>query len=115
MRFLIDSGADGSVLMPTDAKQLGIDHGALGKAVTSTGIGGFAHGFEEVGVLSFSDDDFVYSWLIQDLEIARPMRGNLRFPSLLGRDVLGQWRLVLDRPRDKITGTPRTWDRKQKI
>ena len=113
--FLIDSGADGSVLMPDDAKRLGLDHGTLEHATTSTGIGGLAHGFEEVGVFSFSDGEFVYSWLLQELEISRPTYENLRFPSLLGRDVLGQWRLVLDRPRDKVRGTPHTWDRKQKI
>jgi hypothetical protein len=57
----------------------------------------------------------LYSWLLQELEISRPTYENLRFPSLLGRDVLGRWRLVLDRPRDKVMGTPHTWDRKQKI
>jgi hypothetical protein len=113
--FLIDSGADGSVLMPADAKKLGVDYKALSNATTSAGIGGVSHGFEEVGVLSFADSRFVYSYLLQKMEIAVPTRGNLRFPSLLGRDVLNQWRFVLDHSHGKVTCTPYTWNQKQKI
>ena len=37
-----------------------------------------------------------------DLRVAKPTADNLLFPSLLGRDILGQYCLVVDRPSDEI-------------
>jgi hypothetical protein len=42
-------------------------------------------------------------------------RHNYRFPSLLGRDVIDQWRFVMDRGNNKVIFTPRKWDLRQKI
>jgi predicted aspartyl protease len=112
--FLVDTGADGTVLMPADSNKLGIDHKSLRNPTTSEGIGGAAQGFNEEAVLSFSDRRYVYSYLL-NVEISGPTRYNHRFPSLLGRDILKQWRLVMDADRKQITFTPRTWDLRQKI
>jgi hypothetical protein len=112
--FMVDTGADGTVLMPTDAKRLGIDFGTLRNPTTSEGIGGAAHGFFEEVILSFYDRRSVYFYLLH-VEIATPASYNQRFPSLLGRDVLKQWRCVLDTVRKKVVFTPRTWDLRQKI
>ena len=112
--FLVDTGADGTVLMPTDSKKLGIDFKSLGNPTTSEGIGGAAQGFNETAVLSFSDRSHVYSYLLT-IEISAPTRRNHRFPSLLGRDILKQWRCVMDVDRGQITFTPRRWDLRQKI
>jgi hypothetical protein len=37
--FLVDTGADGTVLMPADSKKLGIDFKSLKNPTTSQGIG----------------------------------------------------------------------------
>jgi Aspartyl protease len=113
--FLIDTGADGSVLMPVDAKRLGVDFNSLQNPVVSTGIGGKASGFEEICVLSFADNRYIYSYLLNKMEISAPTRDNLRFPSLLGRDILNHWRCVFDISRQIAFCTPRTWDQRQKI
>ena len=113
--FLIDSGADGSVLMPADGKKLGIDYRALRNPVISSGIGGQAAGFEEVCVLAFANSRYVYSYLLNKMEISAPTRDNFRFPSLLGRDILNQWRFVLDHSHSKVICTPYKWDQRQKI
>jgi|GraSoiStandDraft_4_1057263.scaffolds.fasta_scaffold490588_2 hypothetical protein len=100
--------------MPTDSKKLGIDFRSLANPSTSEGIGGAAQGFNETAVLSFSDRSHVYSYLLT-IEISAPTRRNHRFPSLLGRDILKQWRCVMDVDRGQITFTPRRWDLRQKI
>jgi hypothetical protein len=112
--FLVDTGADGTVFMPADSKKLGVNFGTLRNPVTSEGIGGAAKGFNEQVVLSFSDRRFIYSYLL-DIEIAAPTARNYRFPSLLGRDVIDQWRFVMDRGNNKVIFTPRKWDLRQKI
>jgi hypothetical protein len=112
--FLVDTGADGTVFMPADSKKLGVNFDTLRNPVTSEGIGGAAKGFSEQAVLSFSDRRFIYSYLL-DVEIAAPGARNYRFPSLLGRDVLDQWRCVMDRSNNKVIFTPRKWDLRQKI
>ena len=113
--FLMDSGADGSVLMPVDGKKLGIDYPTLRNPTTSTGIGGLAHGFEELCVIAFADSRYVYSYLLNRMEISVPTKENFRFPSLLGRDILNRWRVVLDYPHGKAHCTPQDWDQRQKI
>ena len=113
--FLVDTGADASIIMPADSLKLGIDYKSLKDPTTSQGIGGLAHGFNEVGVLSFSDRRYVYSYYIQQLEISVLTAHNFRLPSLLGRDILDQWRFVMDRPSASVTFTPRRWDLRQRI
>lgn len=49
--FLVDTGADGTVLMPTDSRKLGIDFASLRDPTTPEGLGGPAHAFKELAVL----------------------------------------------------------------
>jgi hypothetical protein len=112
--FLVDTGADGTVFMPADSRKLGINFAALRNPVTSEGIGGPARGFNEQVVLSFSDRRYIYSYLL-DVEISAPSAHNFKFPSLLGRDIIDQWRFVSDRQKDKVLFTPRKWDLRLKI
>ncbi len=112
--FLVDTGADGTVLMPADSKKIGIDFRFLRNPTTSEGIGGAAQGFNEAVILSFSDRSYIYSYLL-NIEISAPTKHNHRFPSLLGRDVLKHWRFVMDATQGQVTFTPRTWNMRQKI
>jgi hypothetical protein len=112
--FLVDTGADGTIFMPADSRKLGINFRRLRNPITSEGIGGPAKGFNEQIILSFSDRKFIYSYLLV-AEIAAPTSHNHRFPSLLGRDILDQWRFVMEKPKSRIVFTPRIWDLRQGI
>src|SRR5262245_48262631 len=96
--FLVDTGADGTVLMPIDSLKLGVDFGSLRNPTSSQGVGGIAHGFNERVVLSFSDRRHVFSYVLR-IEVLAPAAHNMRLPSLLGRDILDQWRCIIDRGR----------------
>src|SRR5438067_1004823 len=106
--FLVDTGADGTVLMPADSKTLAINFNALRNPTTSEGIGGAAAGFNELAVVSLFGRRHVYSYLLE-IEISAPTTRNHRYPSLLGRDILARGRLVMDKVQRRITFTPRTW------
>ena len=55
--FLVDTGADHSVVMPIDAGRLAIPFNKLGNKVSSTGIGGTNNNFQERAILAFADDN----------------------------------------------------------
>lgn len=112
--FLVDTGADGTVLMPLDSRKLGIDFHSLRNPRASEGIGGTAQTFRELAVLSFSDSRYIYSYLIP-LHIMVPTPHNIRINSLLGRDILKSGRFALDIAKKKATLTPHTWSLRQKI
>jgi hypothetical protein len=112
--FLVDTGADATLLMPADSRKLSINFNALKNPTTSDGIGGSAKGFNEQMVLSFTDRRFIYSYLF-NIEIAERTKYNDRFPSLLGRDIIDQWRLVMDKQQHKVMASPHKWDLRQKI
>ena len=69
--FLIDTGADGTILMPADSKKFGIVFGSLRNPTTSEGIGGIAKGYSGRAVISFSDHRHIYTYVIK-MEIAGP-------------------------------------------
>ena len=112
--FLVDTGADGTVLMPGDCDKLKIDYGTLVNPTTSQGIGGSSGGFTERAVLSFSDERFRYVYVLK-IEISAPTRFNQEFPSLLGRDILNRGRSVIDFHRNQVTFAPRTWDLRRQV
>jgi len=112
--FLVDTGADGTVFMPADSKKLGIDFRSLHNPDTSEGIGGIAHAFKELAVLSFSDRRYIYSYLLP-IHISAPTTHNHRFPSLLGRDILKRGHFVMDINKKKVSFTPYAWSLRQRI
>jgi hypothetical protein len=112
--FLVDTGADGTVLMPTDSRKLGIDFGALRNPKRPEGIGGIARAFEEDAVLSLSDRRYLYSFRVP-IHIMEPTTHNVRITSLMGRDIIKSGRFVLTIAKKKMTLTPRAWSLRQKI
>jgi hypothetical protein len=49
------------------------------------------------------------------VSIPRLSTHNHRFPSLLGRDIIDQWRFVMDRLNNQVSFTPRKWDLRKAI
>ena len=112
--FLIDTGADVTVLMPTDSLRIGVDFRLLTNLTARQGIGGIARGYHEIAALSFSDRRYIYSYVLK-LELAALLAHNTRLPSLLGRDILGQWRVIVDRPENEIRCVPKTWNVRSRV
>ena len=108
--FLVDTGANISVLSFTDAKRLGVDYDRLENrsAGTVTGAGGAESAAYLVRAsVSLSDADdgggplsFSISIAVAQSGPRRPEAGDY---SLLGRDVLNEVRLVVERRRNMLT------------
>ena len=91
--FLVDTGADKSVLMPIDANRLGVDYTTLEGSAISVGIGGQSNMFTESGgVLFLEGSNSLHLYLI-DIRIPSYTPEISDLPSLLGRDVLDRWRI----------------------
>mgnify|MGYP001396375281 CR=1 FL=1 len=111
--FLVDTGADGTVLMPADSSNLGVRFGSLDNPSIAYGVGGAAKAFNERAVLAFTDNRHVYSYVV-DMEHLAPTTRSQQLPSLLGRDILNRWRVAVDYSKRRVNFTPRTWDLRQK-
>ena len=75
--FLIDTGADRTIIMPTDGLLLGIDYAQLSGNVPTVGLGGACNLFEENSLLAFSEQGkrlYIYAL---DILIAAPSDDNL--------------------------------------
>lgn len=90
--MLIDTGADGSLLMPGDGRLLGIDYGQLVNERIAQGIDGGARTFAESAVVTFTDGLQVFGYFLElgVLEDSDEMEST---PSLLGRDILRRWNM----------------------
>jgi hypothetical protein len=95
--FLIDTGADGTLLTPTDAIRLGADCQRLESAGRAMGIGGPVTVYRAQGVLGLIDGTQLHLFAL-DLSILpqSPEYQDEGVTSLLGRDVLGRVALHCD-------------------
>ena len=94
--FLVDTGADESFLMPSDAQGLLLDYRRLsGRSTGGHGAGGSFTAYREPALITFSDGErlFGYSVIIGILE---PRDDMLGVPSLIGRDILHRWRMTYE-------------------
>lgn len=93
--FLVDTGADNTVLMVDDARRMGIDYKKLKLSKQqSVGIGGTTRHFKERALITFSEPGkFLHVYEI-DLAITQPNSNLKKIPSLLGRNVIDNWRMT---------------------
>lgn len=92
--FIVDTGADNSLLMPLDGMRMGIDYAGLSGDAESVGIGGISRNFVEPAIIVFSEPRHnLFVYMIQ-LQICSPFPDILNIPSLLGRDILDRWRMT---------------------
>ena len=108
--FLMDTGADSSVVMPGDAKRLGVLYDTLEGDRECSGIGGTVHSFVEQAILVFTDPNvMLYGYDLQiDIMPDGPEMDEV--PSLLGRDVLDRWRITYDPLGTGLRAKARTSD-----
>jgi hypothetical protein len=109
--FLLDTGSDCCVLMQADAVRCGLDYGQLSRRVESTGIGGISRDFVVPAAILFAERGTkVYGYSIE-LRIAEPKPALRTTPSLLGRDVINNWRLTYDPSAGRLQADVVTSDR----
>jgi len=110
--FVLDTGADTTVLMPLDGAKMGLDYGRLVNTTRSVGIGGYSEDFLEDALVTFRGDDFVlYTYKIK-LHISSPSPDIMAIPSLLGRDIINQWALNYDPTAGILSASVRSSDSK---
>ena len=104
MSPLIDTGADKTQLMPIDAGRLAINFNLLQVApARSLGVGGFSLDYHERSIIAFLDTgNSLFHMYEVDLLIAAPSPYNTQFPSLLGRDVINNWRMTYDPQANRL-------------
>ncbi len=113
--FLVDTGAHATCIHPRDGVPAAIPFDQLEAPATSYGVGGSATYFRERAVLEFVDGDAreIRSYEV-DVLIAKPatdpMHSMNRIPSLLGRDIIGRWRMVYDRTEGILEFTVKSAD-----
>lgn len=95
--FLIDTGADTTLLMPADARRLGVKYSDLIYTRVSTGVGGECEEYIVPAQLLVSDEKAAFGYRLV-LGIARPFEYLEECPSIIGTDILKNWKVVLDYP-----------------
>lgn len=93
--FLVDTGADCSLLMPADAQRLDIKFEKLIYTRKSYGIGGECKEHRVPALLIVSDHKTAYAYRF-GLSIAEPTPALEECPSILGMDILRFWKLTID-------------------
>lgn len=101
--FLLDTGADVSVLMPLDGGKMQLDYTQLSNAVDTIGAGGLCKDYTEPAMIVFSEAGVALHAYSINLHISSPTPDIMKIPSLLGRDVLDQWKITYDKPHRLLT------------
>lgn len=108
--FLLDTGAGTTSLHPLDSVvRVGIspanliDPGKWERAQNHGGVGGAAVYFVVPAFYAFLQDDSEWHEISGEIRIAQLTLGNAKLPSLLGWDILQNFRLVADWPNRRIS------------
>ena len=101
--FIVDTGADSTLLMPLDVESMGVDYSRLEAKTMSVGIGGVSENFLEPALLAFREGRRYLHVYSLELEICKPSPDIMEIPSLLGRDILNRWRMIFDPSNDRLT------------
>lgn len=109
--FLVDTGADRSVLMPGDGVWIGVDFATLSAPVIVGGVGGSTRMCPEAGVISLldEDDNRIHAFAVNMLMVP-PKHDLMHTASLLGRDVLDRCRVEYEKPAGRLAFTVRGCD-----
>lgn len=84
---------------------MGVDYDQLSHSTSPLyGLGGIEHPYEETAIIFFEDGRLIRYYSVR-ISIPKPASYNMHFPSLLGQDIIQHWRMVHDKPRDRMTFT----------
>ena len=109
--FLLDTGADGTFLMPTDGLTIGLDYSLLlppvGGGISASSADTREHREEAVVMFTDGTDLLAYNIELGILPWDPDMQ---RIPSLLGRDILHRWAMTYDYEGRTLTFEAHTAD-----
>jgi hypothetical protein len=99
--FVMDTGADCTVLMPGDAERFNIDFSQLPVTRSVTGVGGECQERMAHTSLLVSSDTTVYGYrfAMGIAEFSPSLEG---VPSLLGMDIMRFWKIYFDYPNKRL-------------
>jgi hypothetical protein len=109
INFVIDTGASTTCLHPLDAVLIGIAVDRLERATgwarseTRTGIGGNVRYSVVPAVYGFEDEDGSALVFEQDIRVAQFSSATAELPSLLGWDLLQNFRVSMDRRENDVS------------
>lgn len=108
--FLIDTGADRTIITPMEWMRMDFDYGLLVPGPYFEGLGGGVRGYEETAILSFlSTSNLLYSYTftIGITPPRKPRRPKAPSPedvaALLGRDILHRWRIFYNKSTSRLS------------
>lgn len=102
VHFLVDTGADSTLLAPRDAIQLRIDLARLPPDDPTMGVGGRTSTVSTDATITFDNYSFTIRLRIL-APVSRVQQQDLQFiPSLLGRDILSHFALFIEARRDRV-------------
>ncbi len=108
--FCVDTGADTTVLMPTDAATPGVDYTQLTTPMQCVGVGGVSNDFGVPALIVVADRGVALYVYRINLTVITPKSEMMTAPSLLGRDVLNRWSLHMDYSSSLLTAEIRSCD-----
>ncbi|MBM2827259.1 MAG: Peptidase protein [Dehalococcoidia bacterium] len=96
VHFLVDTGADTTLLAPRDAKELGLDINSLPQSPPSMGVGGPTPTASTEATITLDSLSFTISLRILAPTDQRQQRSLQFIPSLLGRDIMAHFALFME-------------------
>jgi predicted aspartyl protease len=102
VHFLIDTGADSTVLAPRDAALLHLDLSRLSAGPISTGVGGQTATLSTAATLTLGVRPFTTTLRVLAPTSPQQRRALRTIPSLLGRDMLSHFALILEERTDRV-------------
>ncbi len=100
--FIFDTGADNTLLMPADARTIGVDFAEFANhpPFNSFGIGGQVPTYPEPARVAFVDSNGLRLYRYDTtVLIHHPTVEAMHVPSLLGRDIIDRWKTTYEKPR----------------
>lgn len=105
--FLIDTGADKSLVGPDDALRIGVD---IGERSVAAGLGGAVESYREPAWILFTGGDGTLYGYEVEIDFVPAQPHTLDLPSILGREVIDRWRMVYDPTMDVLEFEVRSAD-----
>lgn len=104
--FLVDTGSDATLVHPLDARSIGLDHSrdfTTSPLFASFGMAGTAQEYRDICDLFLTHETGQLEHIPLIVAFALPTDVNEEFPSLLGRDVLGLYKLTFEQRSGLVT------------
>ena len=105
IKFLMDTGSRATCIHSSDARLAGIPISQLANPVNSLGIAGVTSYYREPVSLTFEDGQREITYNVE-VNISESSPVSMALPSLLGRDIINNWRIVYAPLDGRLEATP---------